>query len=477
MPRSQLRGWDIFTEVLVAGSGAAGVCAAIEARSAGAGVLLLDSLPRPGGVSAMSAGVIYAGGGTALQRALGIEDSTEAMYEFLLASGSRYPQLDKLQRYCEGSPAHFDWLFELGVPYQRKLSQSRGVPRDDASLYYSGNERAWPARDVAAPAPRGHLPGIPGINGGRALMEILLRRARTAGVGLQADAVLEQLVVERDGRVAGAIVRIGGVRQAIRAGRGVVLCCGGFILNREMVANHMPDLLACSAPWGGPGDLGSGLLIGAGVGAAARRLHEGAAVLPLGPPDLVLGGIVVDASGQRFIAEDSFPGVLGDAIVRRQGGRAWLITDHASSFPDNQDGIRQVAIANSLGNLASQLAFPRGALQNTVAYYNRNAANGEDPQFRKGRKYLRPLQGPPYRAWNLAPDQAFCAAYSLGGLHTAAGGEVLNAGGEPIPGLFAAGRATAGVPGAPYVAEGLSLGDSTFFGRLAGASAAARSAS
>ena len=79
--------------------------------------MLIESLSRLGGSSAMSGGVVYAGGGTALQKALGVEDSVEAMYHFLSRAGGRHPPLDKIQLYCEQSAAHFDWLVDQGVPY------------------------------------------------------------------------------------------------------------------------------------------------------------------------------------------------------------------------------------------------------------------------------------------------------------------------------------------------------------------------
>ncbi|MEZ5503178.1 MAG: FAD-binding protein [Halioglobus sp.] len=194
---------------------------------------------------------------------------------------------------------------------------------------------------------------------------------------------------------------------------------------------------------------------------------------PIYPPENVLSGILVNASGQRFISEESYHGVLGDAIAYHQQGRAWLITDKDSSYAFHQDNFLPVAQGSSIGEIAAQLAFPRGALQQTVAYYNLHAANGEDPLFRKSRTYLRPLQGPPYTAWDLSVQNAFFPAHTFGGLHTTIDGEVLNSFGEVIPGLFAAGRNTAGIPMAPYIASGLSVGDCTFFGRRAGRAAAA----
>jgi 3-oxo-5alpha-steroid 4-dehydrogenase len=108
-----------------------------------------------------------------------------------------------------------------------------------------------------------------------------------------------------------------------------------------------------------------------------------------------------------------------------------------------------------------------------VAYYNRHADNREDPLFHKSPDYVRPLSGPPYVAYDLSVDQAFTPVHTFGGLHTSVDGQVLNSFGEAIPGLFAAGRTTAGLPTAPYIASGLSVGDCTFFGRRAGRAAAA----
>lgn len=464
----EVKSWDITTDVVVAGSGAGGVCAALEARRAGAEVLMLESLSRPGGSSAMSGGVVYAGGGTALQKALGVEDSAEAMYQFLARAGSVNPPLDKIQLYCEESVAHFDWLVSQGIPYGEKFTSAKGLPMGDESLYFSGTELAWPARELAAPAPRGHVPGVPGLNGGRAMMQALLARADEAGVKLQTRATGERLVVQGDGRVAGLVIDLNGERRTIRSRRGVVLACGGFIHNSEMLKLYAPQLANCSVPWGNAGDLGQGINMGIAAGGAALRMNEGFAIAPIYPPESSISGILVNGSGQRFISEDSYHGVLGHSIAYHQQGRAWLLTDQGSTFQFEQDNFPLAAQSNTIGGIAGQLNLPRGALQNTVAYYNRNAANGLDPMFQKAKNYLRPIQGPPYQAWDLSVDQAFFTAHTFGGLRTSIDGAVINSAGEVIAGLYAAGRNTAGIPTAPYIASGLSVGDASFFGRRAG---------
>lgn len=472
VPHASVPAWDITTDVLIAGSGAAGVSAAIEARAAGADVYLLESLGEFGGASAMSGGVVYAGGGTALQKSLNVADSPEEMYNFLSKVGSVHSPLEKTQLYCEQSVSHFDWLLDQGVAYRGGFSSAKGIPMGRESLYYSGSELAWPARNLAVPAARGHVPGIAGINGGRHMMQRLLAKAASLGVQMHADIEARQLVTESDGRVVGLRVERQGKATYVRARRGVILACGGFIHNREMTKLYAPQLHNCSAPWGNAGDLGAGINMGIAVGGAALRMHEGFAIAAIYPPEQSISGILVNDAGQRFVAEDSYHGVIGDAIAYHQRGTAWLITDQSSTYKQPQDSFLLTASSNTIGDLAHQLRMPRGALQNTVAYYNRNAANGRDPMFNKDSRWLRPLQGPPYQAWDISVDRGFFPAHTLGGLHTSVDGEVYNSFGEAIPGLYAAGRTTAGLPTAPYIASGLSVADCTFFGRRAGIAAA-----
>jgi len=107
-------------------------------------------------------------------------------------------------------------------------------------------------------------------------------------------------------------------------------------------------------------------------------------------------------------------------------------------------------------------------------FYNRHAVRGEDPLFHKAAKHLTPLSKPPFGALNCSTDASFFGVFTLGGLSVRAGGEVLDADDEPIRGLFAAGRCTAGLcrEGRNY-ASGLSISEGSYFGRLAGRSAAA----
>ncbi|MEN8185226.1 MAG: FAD-dependent oxidoreductase, partial [Myxococcota bacterium] len=80
----QVASWTLEADVVIVGLGCAGVCAAIEARQAGADVLVLERASGGGGVTAMAAGHLYLGGGTRVQRAVGVEDDAESMFQYLV---------------------------------------------------------------------------------------------------------------------------------------------------------------------------------------------------------------------------------------------------------------------------------------------------------------------------------------------------------------------------------------------------------
>ena len=128
-------------------------------------------------------------------------------------------------------------------------------------------------------------------------------------------------------------------------------------------------------------------------------------------------------------------------------------------------------VGETIEELEAEVGFPKGVLQATVAYYNEHAARGEDPLFHKLPTWLTPLVKPPFAAIDLRADQPFFTAFTLGGLRIDANGRVLGASGEPVPGLYAAGRTTSGVAKQGY-SSGMSLGDGSFFGRRAGRHAA-----
>jgi succinate dehydrogenase/fumarate reductase flavoprotein subunit len=465
--------WDRVHDVVIVGHGGAGACAAIEAARAGADTLVLERMGRGGGTTALSTGVMYFGGGTRIQKACGFDDTALEMTRHVRMAAGAQADEEKVRAYCEQSLEHFAWISSHGVEFRESyVAEKTTHTFGDECLFYSGNEEVYPFAEQALPAPRGHKPARAGEAGGY-LMECLLRASGVAGAQVMHDTLAQRLVQREDGRVVGVIARSAGASLAIGARRGVVLCAGGFIMNEAMVAEHAPELLQCNWKAASPGDDGSGIRIGLGAGAAAANMHEGLVLNAYYPPASHLKGVLVNAQGQRFINEDAYLGRTSDAIVYRCGGRAYLVVDDAI-YGRTQAMHKIAAVEETFPALERALGMPEGELVHTLESYNRAAARGEDPLFHKAPAHLRPLSVPPFAALDCCTANSFYGVFTLGGLAIRASAEVLTHEGEVISGLFAAGRNTAGLclEGRGY-ASGLSIGEATFFGRVAGRNAAA----
>ncbi len=470
--------WDIETDVAVVGFGSAGACAAIEAARAGARVALIEASSAHGGTSALSGGEMYVGGsgGTTIQRSAGFSDATEDLYQYLLMAGGPDADAAKVRSYAEGSLAHFEWLVAQGLVYKNSYIPQRIVePVTDDCLLWSGSEEAWPFSTVAKPCPRGHTPQWMGLGGGRMLMDVLAARVFELPVALHFDTRAAALIVDDSGRVVGLVLRKEGRELFLRAARGVVLCAGGFIMNKQLLRQHIPVLERANTPIGTVDD-GSGILLGQSAGGQAIHMSEGFVTLPWYPPEQLIKGIFINQRGQRFINEDCYHGRVSQHILHQPGNRFWLLLDD-EIFAEPEFGqfakIQIGAAADSWAEIERELELPEGALQSTVEVYNRHAEKGEDPGFRKAAKWLKPLIKPPFVALDCRIDHCLYSSFTLGGLDTLPTGAVVDARREPIAGLYAAGRTTCGLPrwGAGY-SSGMSLADATFFGRCAGRSAA-----
>ena len=476
-PSKEITGWESEADVVVVGYGCAGASAAIAAREQGASVLVLERAGAGGGASAMAGGEIYLGGGTPIQKACGFDDTPDAMYAYLMAATGPGPNEEKISTYCEGSVEHFNWLVECGVPFQASFYETPcWEPPTDDGLVYTGGENAWPFNEIAKPAPRGHVPQIQNKrlmerSGGWMLMRHLTGTAERSGVKVVPDMKVTSLVVDDDGSVVGVVARSFGEEKAIRARRGVVLASGGFVANRDMTALHAP-LIADQMVLGTDGDDGTSIRLGQGLGAAVAHMDAAQTALP-SVPLLVYPSILVNRFGQRFINEDTYCGRIGQAAIFHQQATCSLVLDEEifESVPeDDRWGARPTWVCETVAELEKEMALPEGSLQATVNLYNHHAEKGQDPVFHKRAEFVRPLKAP-FGAIQLTglPYSVF----TLGGLVTTVRGEVVGPGGDPIPGLFAAGRATSGIPSWGY-ASGTSLGDGTFFGRRAGWAAAGR---
>ena len=361
--------WDIQADVVVVGFGAAGACAALEAAGAGLDVVVLDRF-QGGGATALSGGVVYAGGGTPQQREAGVSDSPEAMFDYLSLEVGDAVSPSTLLEFCQGSPAMLAWLERHGVPFEGSLCPDKtSYPTNRHYLYYSGSELS--ARDVAPPAPRGHRARGRGTSGGL-LFARLAEAVRGSGARVLEQTTAQRLVTEAGGRVIGIecrtlrgaprwartahrvlhrwsakpyvyapklgrllhrpvawIERHNGRPLLIGARRGVVLAAGGFVANRQMMREHAPAYRG-GLPLGTPGDDGSGIRLGADAGGATAFLDRVSVWRFLSPPPALLRGVLVDRAGRRVCDESRYGAAIGEAIVTRHHGQAWLLADQAT---------------------------------------------------------------------------------------------------------------------------------------------------
>jgi 3-oxo-5alpha-steroid 4-dehydrogenase len=281
-----------------------------------------------------------------------------------------------------------------------------------------------------------------------------------------------------------AIEKTHGHVVRIRARRGVVLAAGGFVNNRQMLRANAPSFRG-GLPLGTQGDDGSGINLGVSAGGATDRMSTVSAWRFLTPPSALMRGILVDQSGARFVDESSYGAAIGERLVLERGGRAWLLVDsdilrdaHRQTRTETLWFQRLSAhyllrVARVRGATVEEAARKAGidplGLATTVAKYG----TGED-EFGKHPDLVAPLTGPfALIDCRFGPRMGYpCPVLTLGGLKVDEGsGQVLDADGAGVPGLYAAGRNAVGICSNSYV-SGLSLADCVFSGRRAGKHAA-----
>jgi 3-oxo-5alpha-steroid 4-dehydrogenase len=404
-------------------------------------------------------------------------------------------------------------------------------PTNEYHLYYSGNETFLPYRDQAKPAPRGHRTdggAFPGAN----FIEPLRNAAIAQGVRIQLQARVTRLIVDRSGRVHGAEYqritsrfwrnlhkrlhdlesavgkiapglagwlrrRCDGIEarhsgaKRVRSSRGLILCAGGFVFNREMVAEYLPEFVP-GLPLGTAGDDGLGIRLGQSVGGKIEQMHRASAWRFLYPPNAFAQGVLVNDKGERFANEFWYGAKIGEAMVEENQGVATLIIDeqlkklaHEQSKPGELQWFQRAAAlmnlylnckkAKDLDALAKMLQVPCATLQKTLDENNAVAQGIRRDRFDKASDSAHPLSAGPYYAidCSLGSKRHLCAVMTLGGLAVdERTGRVLSENGGVVPGLYAAGRNAVGICSRQYV-SGLSIADCVYSGRRAGKSACA----
>ena len=361
-------------DVIIIGSGAAGLSAAVAAADRGASVLVVEADTRVGGSSRLSGGHFYAAG-TSVQAEAGVHgDSADAMFEHYMTLNQWMVDPAVVRRYCDLSAPTFEWMRELGVHF----------PVD--GLYPSG---------VGSTA-RGHQPQ----GGGEEVINVLDGHRSHLGVDLVLDSRVTELLTD-NGRVTG--IRIGTDEARSAA---VIIATGGFGANPEMIEKYYPQA-AASGDWrwyiGSEYAQGDGITLGTALGATVDGQDRGLLLVTPGfshDLEVLLPGwlILVNRQGRRFTSESAPYTVLG-GLIKREGGSAFAVFDEsakkaAKPNPTSQaywveDVLQKKADEGrifreeTLEDLARAMDVSVEGLTGTVERYNADASGGVDTAFLK----------------------------------------------------------------------------------------------
>ncbi len=463
------RRWDTAADVVVIGSGFAGLTAAVEARVAGASVLILEKMPVHGGNSIINGGDFAAAGNT-LQREAGVEDSPEQMLKDMLKAGANLNNPELARIVAERSNEALEWTKSaVGARYMRlNYHGGHAVKRSVQTVTASGGE----------------------------LVNKLLAKARALGAVLEKRTKLVRFLRADDGRVVGVEVRRGysfpdeasGTPAFVRARRAVVLASGGFSQDVALRQLHDPRLTDRFESTNHPGATGEALLAACRIGATGLQMDW----IQLGPwtsPDekgfgqvpqfcerLVGYGPMVDpATGKRFFKETGNRKERADAIVAL--GHPVVILGDATNVTKNvlphtlQNGLESGAIKrfDTLEALAAQYGMPEKAFLDEVARFNGFVEVKKDADL-DCRIFpdAKPNVTPPFYAARLWPR----VHHTMGGLAINRDAQVIGLDLKPIPGLYAAGEVTGAIHGAVRLGS-VAMADCVVFGRIAGKNAAA----
>jgi 3-oxosteroid 1-dehydrogenase len=307
------------------------------------------------------------------------------------------------------------------------------------------------------------------------------------------------------GRVTGVVVERDGSPGLVRARRGVVIGSGGFEHNAAMREQYQEAPTGTQWTVGAKENTGDGIRAGERAGAALALMDDawwGPAIPLPGQPYFCLaertlpGSLIISAAGSRFVNEAAPYSDVVHIMYERDTADsphipAWLITDQnyrnrylfkdvlpALPFADEWYASGAVHKAWTLDGLAQAIGVPAAALRATVDRFNGFARSGEDADFRRGQSAydhyytdpavtpnscLAPLWLPPFYAFAIVPGDLG----TKGGLLTDARARVLRPDGSVIPGLYAAGNASAAVMGRSYAGAGSTLGPAMTFGYVA----------
>ncbi|MEV6197624.1 3-oxosteroid 1-dehydrogenase [Streptomyces sp. NPDC051920] len=536
-------------DVVVVGSGAAGMTAALTAAKRGLSCVVLEKAATFGGSAARSGAGIWIPNNPVILAA-GVPDTPAKAAAYLAAVVGPDVSADRQQAFLghgpamvsfvmANSPLRFRWMEGYSDYYPELpggLPGGRSMEPDQLDGTILGAElarlnppyMAVPAGMVVFSADYKWLTlSAVSVKGAAVATECLARGTKAAllgqkpltmgqslAAGLRAGLLAAQVPVWlntpmsdlflENGAVTGAVVTRDGTTGLVRARRGVVVGSGGFEHNAAMRAEFQRQPIGTAWTVGAKENTGDGIQAGRRAGAALDLMDDawwGPAIPLPGEPYFCLaertlpGGLLVNAAGARFVNEagpysdvvhtmydrdPSAPDIPAWLVVDQNYRNRYLFKDVAPTFtfPDSWYTSGAAYKAWTLDDLARRIKVPAAALRTTVSRFNGLALSGKDTDFHRGdsaydhyytdpavlpNSCLAPLWLPPYYAFKIVPGDLG----TKGGLRTDARARVLRPDGTVIPGLYAAGNASAAVMGHSYAGAGSTIGPAMTFGYIA----------
>lgn len=435
-------------DIVIIGSGGAGLSAAVEAYENGAKkVVILEKMPIVGGNTNRATGGLNAAG-TPQQEKAGIKDSVNLMIEDTMKGGYDKNDPELVKVLATNAKESVVFLTELG-----------------ADLSDVG-------RLAGASVNRTHRPAG-GAAVGAEIVATLKKAIEDRKIEVKLWNTATEVIVDKEGVVSGVKATDKEGKEYTINSKAVVIAAGGFGANEEMVVKYDAKLKGFITT-NHAGATGDGIALGTKTGAGVVDMKEIQAHPTVVPGKAIMvteavrgnGAILINKDGKRFVNELFTRDVVSEAILEQKDKVAYLFFDdgmrESLKATEEYFNMDLVTEASNVSELADKLKMDKTVLEATVKTYNGAVAAKKDNEFKREDMPIQLNKGKVY-AIEVAP----AIHHTMGGLVINTKAEVLNAKGQPIVGLYAAGEVTGGVHGGNRLG-GNALADIITFGRIAG---------